>query len=174
MDDTKIKYVDLDGSEKECSLKKPTFLQMTQAIEEYGDAVVSDIVGYQPLMAKFLFEVKMVELYTDIKLPDDINECFEYLSNVNILESLWSVAPLEYMREAADEILEYRIQKDLSNTPLTELVNSLSGLFNTLQKEFDGVDIKDVMEKFGGILEMYKDMPQEKIAENILKLEKQK
>ena len=158
-----------NGELHEFDVKKPTMTALMGVVEETADATLSDIVGFQPLMFDFTFKIKMIEACTDIEIPHTtIDECYDFVEETKIEQAIKNDIGEEKWNEvydAAVEMVDYRIGKE--NSPLDELFASLSGLANTIQKEFDGLDMKDVMDKFGKIISLSEKFNQEEIMNMI-------
>lgn len=160
-----------NGEKHEFEVKTPTLTELMTVVEETADATLSEIVGFQPLLFDFTFKIKMIEVCTNVEIPHDfIDECYEFIEATEIHKAIISVIGEDKWNEvydAAVELVDYRLSKDIEKTPLNELLTALTGLINTFQKEFDGLDMKDITDKFGKIISLSEKFNQEEILNMI-------
>lgn len=160
-----------NGEIHEFDVKNPTMTALMSVVEETADATLSDVIGFQPLMFDFTFKIKMIEVCTDIEIPHEtLDDCYNFIEETKIDQAIKDDIGEEKWNEIYDatvELLDYRLSKDIEKSPLDELFTALTGLINTFQKEFDGLDMKDISDKFGKIIALSEKFSQEEILNMI-------
>lgn len=159
------------GETHDFEIKTPTLTALMAVVEETVDATLSDVVGFQPLMFDFTFKIRMIEVCTDVEIPHNtLDECYDFIEKTGLDKTIISFIGEEKWNEVYDcavELLDYKLSKDIEKSPLDELFSALTGLINTFQKEFDGLDMKDISEKFGKIIALSEKFSQEEILNMI-------
>lgn len=156
------------GREVTFNYDKPNFLDMITVIEAVADAVVSD-GQYKPYLEKYLINMNIVAQFTDVELPEDINECYDFLVETGIAGTVKSLMPDEcsFIEQSVSSLVAFKKDEAAKRTKIDALIDALIHFVGTLNKEFEGLDINDVlsrMEKVGYL----PDMKESEIAKAII------
>jgi len=148
----------------------PKFLTVINIIKSAADAIVSDVVEYAPYLTSYMIDYSLISYLTDIKLPKDLNECYDFIYMTEITEIIKQTNPdlYDFVTENVKSLVEYRKEQMLKKSKIDELIDSLTNLVTVFTNEFDGVDIKEVIEKMEKI-GINKDMNEKDVVSSILR-----
>lgn len=168
----------VDGKEKMFKYEDdPLFLNIITAIETIANAVVND-GKYRPYLLKYMTELNIVGSFTDIKLPEDINDCYAFLRESDIGSILRIKMPDTYafIEDSVEELVNFNKESAIKRTKIDDLLDALLHLIGTLNSEFEGLDMNDVltrMEKVGFLPNMNENEIATAILNQIAKEEKE-
>lgn len=168
----------VDGKEKMFKYEDdPLFLNIIATIETIADAVVKD-GQYRPYLLKYMTELNIVGSFTDIKLPEDINDCYAFLRESDIGSILRTKMPDTYafIEDSVEELVNFNKESAIKRTKIDDLLDALLHLIGTLNSEFEGLDMNDVltrMEKVGFLPNMNENEIATAILNQIAKEEKE-
>ena len=168
----------VDGKEKMFKYEDdPLFLNIITAIETITNAVVND-GKYRPYLLKYMTELNIVGSFTDIKLPEDINDCYAFLRESDIGSILRTKMPDTYafIEDSVEELVNFNKESAIKRTKIDDLLDALLHLIGTLNSEFEGLDMNDVltrMEKVGFLPNMSENEIATAILNQIAKEEKE-
>lgn len=168
----------VDGKEKMFKYEDdPLFLNIITAIETIANAVVND-GKYRPYLLKYMTELNIVGSFTDIKLPEDINDCYAFLRESDIGSILRTKMPDTYafIEDSVEELVNFNKESAIKRTKIDDLLDALLHLIGTLNSEFEGLDMNDVltrMEKVGFLPNMSENEIATAILNQIAKEEKE-
>ena len=168
----------VDGKEKMFKYEDdPLFINMITAIETIANAVVND-GKYRPYLLKYMTELNIVGSFTDIKLPEDINDCYAFLRESDIGSILRTKMPDTYafIEDSVEELVNFNKESAIKRTKIDDLLDALLHLIGTLNSEFEGLDMNDVltrMEKVGFLPNMNENEIATAILNQIAKEEKE-
>lgn len=168
----------VDGKEKMFKYEDdPLFLNIITAIETIANAVVND-GKYRPYLLKYMTELNIVGSFTDIKLPEDINDCYAFLRESDIGSILRTKMPDTYafIEDSVEELVDFNKESAIKRTKIDDLLDALLHLIGTLNSEFEGLDMNDVltrMEKVGFLPNMNENEIATAILNQIAKEEKE-
>ena len=169
----------VDGKEKMLKYEDdPLFINIITAIETIANAVVND-GKYRPYLLKYMTELNIVGSFTDIKLPEDINDCYAFLRESDIGSILRTKMPDTYafIEDSVEELVNFNKESAIKRTKIDDLLDALLHLIGTLNSEFEGLDMNDVltrMEKVGFLPNMNENEIATAILNQIAKEEKEK
>lgn len=168
----------VDGKEKMFKYEDdPLFINIITAIETIANAVVND-GKYRPYLLKYMTELNIVGSFTDIKLPEDINDCYAFLRESDIGSILRTKMPDTYafIEDSVEELVNFNKESAIKRTKIDDLLDALLHLIGTLNSEFEGLDMNDVltrMEKVGFLPNMNENGIATAILNQIAKEEKE-
>lgn len=168
----------VDGKEKMFKYEDdPLFLNIITAIETIANAVVNE-GKYRPYLLKYMTELNIVGSFTDIKLPEDINDCYAFLRESDIGSILRTKMPDTYafIEDSVEELVDFNKESAIKRTKIDDLLDALLHLIGTLNSEFEGLDMNDVltrMEKVGFLPNMNENEIATAILNQIAKEEKE-
>lgn len=168
----------VDGKEKMFKYEDdPLFINIITAIETISNAVVND-GKYRPYLLKYMTELNIVGSFTDIKLPEDINDCYAFLRESDIGSILRTKMPDTYafIEDSVEELVNFNKESAIKRTKIDDLLDALLDLIGTLNSEFEGLDMNDVltrMEKVGFLPNMNENEIATAILNQIAKEEKE-
>ena len=156
------------GQEVTFNYDKPTFLDMISVIETVANAVVSD-EEYKPYLENYLTDSNIVAQFTDVELPEDINECYAFMHESGIAGTIKNLLPDEcsFIAQSVSDLVGFKKDQAAKRTKVDALIDALIHLVGTINDEFEGLDINDVlsrMEKVGFL----PDMKESEIAKAII------
>lgn len=144
----------VDGKEKMFKYEDdPLFLNIITAIENIASAVVSE-GSYRPYLLKYITELNIVGSFTDVELPESINDCYAFLRETELPKILRTKIPDTYafIEDSVEELVNFKKESAIKRTKIDDLLDALLHLIGTLNEEFEGMDMNDVlsrMEKIG-------------------------
>ena len=169
------KYVDVNGQEKSFTYGGvlPLSKQVNFIIEVAG-MVVSDELGYMPILKNIYFNYCILKYYTDIVVfPDnntfnlDVLDAF-FRTNENLIDVIVDgIDKYEFMslRDACDEAIEYRKVHIDKTDRLDNLMEALAKFLNVAsEREID----MNVVNKLADIIPVMKDMGSVDVAKAII------
>lgn len=168
----------VDGKEKMFKYEDdPLFLNIITAIETIANAVVND-GKYRPYLLKYMTELNIVGSFTDIKLPEDINDCYAFLRESDIGSILRTKMPdiYAFIEDSVEELVNFNKESAIKRTKIDDLLDALLHLIGTLNSEFEGLDMNDVltrMENVGFLPNMSENEIATAILNQIAKEEKE-
>ena len=168
----------VDGKEKMFKYEDdPLFLNIITAIETIANAVVNE-GKYRPYLLKYMTELNIVGSFTDIKLPEDINDCYAFLRESDIGSIFRTKMPDTYafIEDSVEELVDFNKESAIKRTKIDDLRDALLHLIGTLNSEFEGLDMNDVltrMEKVGFLPNMNENEIATAILNQIAKEEKE-
>ena len=168
----------VDGKEKMFKYEDdPLFINIITAIETIANAVANE-GKYRPYLLKYMTELNIVGSFTDIKLPEDINDCYAFLRESDIGSILRTKMPDTYafIEDSVEELVNFNKESAIKRTKIDDLLDALLHLIGTLNSEFEGLDMNDVltrMEKVGFLPNMNENEIATAILNQIAKEEKE-
>lgn len=152
----------------------PSLLDILNAIENITDGVINETNGYEPFLFDYYVTVVFISTFTDINLPENINDIYSFICSTKIDSVLQKTVPDLWNKivSAADEKIKYRRNVFLKKTKFDELIDALVVLINKYGSVFDGIDINDVLDKLTSISKLT-NIPETKIVEGILDYHKE-
>lgn len=157
-------------------ISSPTIIQKMDTVDDIVNGVVSDTVGYEPILFDYFLTVALVNNFTNIDLPKSFSESAEFIEASGIKYVLYDVVPkqiIDDIVDAAEKKIEFRKSQIAHSSKLDELFAALTMVVNKYGETFEGLNVGDIVEKLSSINEMAK-MPQEKIVSTILQYEDKK
>ena len=136
------------GTEQVFNYEKPNFLDMITVIEAVAEAVVND-GKYKPYLEKYLTDMNIVAQFTDVALPEDINECYDFLHESGIAGTLKNLMPEEctFIEQSVSSLVAFKKDEAAKRTKVDVLIDALIHLVGTINKEFEGLDMNDVLSR---------------------------
>ena len=151
-----IEEVDSDGLI--FNVKKHLGLgEMAQFVNEVVNACFNENDVFMPEARDFAIRSCVFEYYTNIELPDDMNERYDLLYSLqtayfDILDTIEKTQLIE-MCKAADDRVGAKLQGIINdiNTYANQILNKLDDLADKYEAMFAGVDADDVSEAIKAI-----------------------
>ena len=149
----------------------PSFLDIIAIIQETADAVISDIVGYAPYMTEYMIRYNMIHELTDVVLPEELNDCYRFIEDSDIwFVMIQDISELYmFVEENVNKIIKFRKQQLLSQSKIDD---AATHLLTTISKEFEGLDIKEVLERLEKA-GLNPNLSEEKVVKAILGYQKE-
>lgn len=139
----------VDGKEKMFKYEDdPLFLNIITTIETIANAVVND-GNYRPYLLKYITELNIVGSLTDVALPESINDCYAFLSETELPKILRTKIPDTYafIEDSAEELVNFKKESAIKRTKIDDLLDALLHLIGTLNTEFEGLNMNEVLER---------------------------
>lgn len=105
---------------------------------------------YAPYMMKFAFGFNILNYFTNIPLPADINKVWEFMQNTDIVRQV--IAKLDdgyitpIIREI-DELTEFKKNKIVNRSKFDDLAGALVELINGIKAIASDVDLGELLDK---------------------------
>ena len=149
----------------------PEFIDVISIITNTVDAVVSDIVEYAPYLTEYMIQYNMIHYLTDVVLPKDLNECFRFINESEVFDILekGTSGLYEFIKENVDKMIEFRKSQIVKKSKCDDLVDALINLINTIRKEFDGLNINEVLDRLEKV-GFLPGMTEDEIVKKILQI----
>lgn len=137
-------------------LSMDEFLQMVSVV---SSSVVTEEQGYQPELKDFYTRVATLLFYTDIELPESLEDQFHLVFATDIISCITPyIDQAQYMMiiDSIDRKVDYlktiNIRKFESS--INEVVSGLTNVAETIGNMFDGVSADDINKMVGAITDM--------------------
>ena len=134
-------------------------LNFTDAMK-FVDMVVS--LAYDEMTGSYTPELKdlgirksVIDLYTNVELPTDIEECHEVLYETNLFEfvlNLINGRQLNMIVASIEDKLNYITQTNID--AINRKMNELTSVFGDFMKNFEGVDINQLQTTLDSLQEL--------------------
>ena len=124
----------------------PTMQLIKEVVEAcFTTDDVTKITSYVPYYKELILKKCLIEYYTNLELPSNLKEIYEWFKTSDILDCLDNINPKQYSEIiiSIDEMIEFRKQEiiaDKSNDILIELTNSVNTLTNSFGFVFDNLN----------------------------------
>jgi len=172
-------YIDLQGVEKEYTSKDSISLaDRVLFINEVAEVLVSDSLGFLPVLERSIFDRCIVKYYTDIPTAGlvQLENLEKFLKvNASVVEDLKkNIQAAEYkdLQRACKEAIKFRkqnysilVKPDGFNLLLEELVQMV-------KKFSDRTIDEEAVTKMAEIIPFLKDMGKDEVAKAIIKEQK--
>lgn len=105
----------------------------------------SDTGEYKPEFKDFLIRCAIIEMYTNIEMPENVESKYRLVYETDIMQSIIpSISRSQYdvIMEAIDKKIEHTAQSNIQalTQQLNEIANKFAELEDSFSKVFDGVD----------------------------------
>lgn len=111
--------------------------------------------SYTPELKDLGIRKSVIDLYTNVELPTDIEECHEVLYETNLFESVLNLIngrQFNMLVASIDEKLNYITQTNIDI--INRKVNELTSVFESFMKNFDGVDVGQLRNALDSLQEL--------------------
>lgn len=108
---------------------------------------------FAPYLRKFAYDFNILNYFTNISLPDDMNKVWEFVDSVDIASVIIDAVGdgyIENIIREANEAIEYRKAEILKRSKLDSILDSLSGVAKSVGEKTEKLDMNgllDIMEK---------------------------
>lgn len=149
-----IMTYELNGETKEfhCATTLPLTTKL-RAAENIANAVVDEVVGYNPIMRDFFCNVQIIKEITDIELPQDIDECERFLAETDIMEILEEDDDvydiIVDIKSGARELISHYLNRDAHRSALEETIREVGTFFAKLNELLSSVDTEKLINTVG-------------------------
>lgn len=134
-------------------------LNFTDAMK-FVDMVVSlvydEMTGsYTPELKDLGIRKSVIDLYTNVELPTDIEECHEVLYETNLFEfvlNLINGRQLNMIVASIEDKLNYITQTNID--VINRKMNELTSVFGDFMKNFEGVDVNQLQTALDSLQEL--------------------
>lgn len=137
-----------------------SYSEMLVFVKFVESSCFNDETGeYQPEMIDYAIRYALIEMFTDIELPEENALRYEFVyDHDDLLADIISVinnAQLKAMTAAIDDKVSTSVQDGINRVVqnMNELYNSFARLGETLEKQFDGVDANDIKNVIDAVTE---------------------
>lgn len=104
---------------------------------------------YAPYLRKFAYDFNILNYFTNIQLPDDMNKVWEFVDNADIADIIIDFVGggyIENIIREANEAIEYRKAEILKRSKLDSVFDSLSGIMKYVGNQTQNLDMKGMLE----------------------------
>lgn len=104
---------------------------------------------YAPYLRKFAYDFNILNYFTNIQLPDDMNKVWEFVDNADIAGMIIDFVGggyIENIIREANEAIEYRKAEILKRSKFDSVFDSLSGIMKTVGNQTQNLDMKGMLE----------------------------
>lgn len=140
-------------------IKNPTLSQRMAVVDDIVNGVISDTVGYQPVLFDYFVAVAFIVNTTDIELSESFVESSEYIEECNLSQLVSELVDrniYEQIIDAANKEIEFVKLRIANKSSIDNLADALTVLVNKYGGMFDGLDVKAVSDNIAKIAEMSK------------------
>lgn len=104
---------------------------------------------YAPYLRKFAYDFNILNYFTNIQLPDDMDKVWEFVDNADIAGMVIDFVGggyIENIIREANEAIEYRKAEILKRSKLDSVFDSLSGIMKSVGNQTQNLDMKGMLE----------------------------
>ena len=120
-----------------------SIVSMVWAQDENGSEM------YAPYLRKFAYDFNILNYFTNIQLPDDMDKVWEFVDNADIAGMVIDFVGggyIENIIREANEAIEYRKAEILKRSKLDNIFDSLSGIMKTVGDKTQNLDMNGMLE----------------------------
>jgi hypothetical protein len=135
----------------------------------YQDEDGNDVLA--PYLRKFAYEFNILNYFTNIALPDDMEKVWDLIDNTDIAGAVMDFVGHGYIENIireANEAIEYRKSENLKRSKIDTILTSLGGIVKSVGQETENLDaggIIGLVERFAPELkDKFKNIVQEQMA----------
>lgn len=104
---------------------------------------------YAPYLRKFAYDFNILNYFTNIQLPDDMDKVWEFVDNADIAGMVIDFVGggyIENIIREANEAIEYRKAEILKRSKFDNIFDSLSGIMKTVGDKTQNLDMNGMLE----------------------------
>lgn len=104
---------------------------------------------YAPYLRKFAYDFNILNYFTNIQLPDDMDKIWEFVDNADIAGMVIDFVGggyIENIIREANEAIEYRKAEILKRSKLDNIFDSLSGIMKAVGDKTQNLDMNGMLE----------------------------
>lgn len=104
---------------------------------------------YAPYLRKFAYDFNILNYFTNIQLPDDMDKVWEFVDSADIAGMIIDFVGggyIENIIREANEAIEYRKAEILKRSKLDNIFDSLSGIMKTVGDKTQNLDMNGMLE----------------------------
>ncbi|WP_343209450.1 hypothetical protein [Anaerolentibacter hominis] len=128
-----ISYTD-NGRSCTCQLTLPTLSVMNSFAETVAAHIMQN--DYSPVLEDFFFDYKLLELLTDVSLPEDPDEAYAYLARTNLVAAVKEGIPdpslIHSLKNNVQKKVSYLKQKAIHASAMDDLLISINDYIRDL------------------------------------------
>ena len=112
----------------------------------------NDVDRFSPFLRKFAYEFNILNYFTNITLPDDMNKVWEFIDNTDIAGMIIDFVGdgyIESIIREANEAIEYRKAEILKRSKLDALLDSFGGVMKSIGEKTERLDMNGLLEVVG-------------------------
>ena len=149
----------------------PDFLVVTNIIEDSADAVISEGIEYAPYLLDYMIDYNLIRYLTKVELPKGMNGCHRFIYDSGIIDEITKGIPSlrTFIRENTEKLVNYRKKQAIKKSKIDDLLDALTHLAVTFQKQFEGVDINETIDALKRA-NFFQNMSEGDIVKKILEL----
>lgn len=162
--------------------EKLSYSELVYLIGKIADDCFTENGDYLPYFYDYLLMQSIILGFTDIELPDDVDEryAFIYDNKINELFELYTSdedkisidhRQIDFISDNSHELVEYRKENLLKQSKvddlLDELNNELTSFIKKMSKKFEGLNLED-LKGFSKLAEEFGDIDQDKFMDKII------
>mgnify|MGYP001137907704 CR=1 FL=1 len=135
-----------DWQSKELVIKNYLSLkEMLQFVDSVVKSCFSEDGEYLPEIKEFAINKSMIEIYSNFRLPDDVNLCYDILYGTDIVNTVYEVVGGNQFDEIVTAIDTkianiLKTKESLISKQFNELYNSMSNITKSFEEKFTDVD----------------------------------
>ena len=151
-----IEIVFGEGDAKTVVLVKSrlSLLERGRLVSDIADMVFRDDEGageiYTPYTFGFAVGFNLINYFTNVKIPTDIEKAWEFISVTKLGERVAEVVPDCYVNDIirdARELIAYKVRKLTNKSKLDNVLDSIVGLIKEFSGKLDGVTGENLVEQ---------------------------
>ena len=112
-------------------------------------------VSYAPYIFKFALDFNIINYFTNVKIPTDLEKAWEFVNASCLAERVAEVVPGDYINDIArdaKELVLYKAKKAGSNSNLDKLLGSIISIVDTFSEKLDNVTGENLVEQLSDLI----------------------
>ncbi len=143
-----VKQYKRNGVELEINPYLP-FYEMMEMVNDVAGCCFNEDAGFLPELMDFAFRVNVLERYTNLMLPDDLNEKYEMVYGTDLVEFVLEHVhqnQLKAMIKAINRKIEYTCDANIEELRrrTNQIVEGLENVQKEVSEAFSGVKSGDI------------------------------
>lgn len=127
----------------------PLFSEISATIDICANQTVSN--DYQPFMSDFYLNFLLATYFTDIELPEDIDEQYKLIMQTPVRACIERIFNVTELKEYVDKMVAHRLKVVENNSEFNGLVSDVRAIVAKLDKVIKPSAMKKAVENFSKI-----------------------
>ena len=172
----KSTYINREGKELAFEYEDdPSFSQIMNIIRIVTNSVIgNDELGYAPYLLDYSIDYTLTRQLTDVELPSATDDCYKFLKDSGIPATIKNNNKelFNFIRGSAKDLIDYKKEEKLRESKFDELIVALIDLVENFGKQFENLNMDDVLNKWTNTTELLSKVSEKDIIQAIRESEK--
>lgn len=143
------------------------FSTMLTMIDNVAFSVANEYTDYSPILEHFFTNVEIIKTFTDVELPENIDDCYDFIENNDIIITLSfekAVSQIQRIEDSIHVAIEHQLKLRENSNPLNNLLVSATDFLVVLNNKIGETNVEQLQEIIGEFTKAIKEIPPEELA----------